>query len=723
MQRFNRCRRGIKRAILAAAVGISALPAVAGATSTELTMPSVTLPVSVATHGDGSYSLTHTSCSYYNDDPSSTATSVATRSSGDAAVGSISKINSGYQLQPCYNTEVAGSDNAFFVYEVGAAPNYLGKIAAYRNGQRLWEYPLKAASTCTNQRPKVVSMALGENGRLYVLQDWPYWSSPCPARGSLIAIEPGSGGRYFEVAVPGSGFSSLDPQTKWVHPYDGGVAVRGDNSVYYFDEDGTALTSQTFSPSLAGGASVRQMLVVPATGLTYLTTGYYSGSGDVIKLYYKDVGSSTITEVTLPSGKTTTEMYATPSGGIVVAWRVPSTGDFGFTYYDNTGSQVYSQSLSTESGAAVSGTSPGNGNVVVDADGNVIVRRVVDNNVANYDRNVIVDSFSPSGTATRLFTTASYGTSSTDRFNRSGALFESLTGDALYLVACHTIGGSATTCTSGARLFKISRSGGFDMSRTRAYAEASSHFNYVALGDSFSSGEGNPEFMAPSDTNGCHRSPVAWPHAVASGVSFNFRAFVACSGATTAEMIAGKNGEPSQLDALDDSTAVVTVTAGGNDVDFPALAHECIFDTCSDLSEQYELTLDAIEEDLAGQLADFYGEIRDEAENAAVYVVGYPEIAPGPGVSCTALSNSERSAMSYIRERLNEEIAEAVEAEDEEFIFIDPAAPDSPFEDHQYCDTVSYFNGIDPFNTEYTFHPNYNGQVAYAQVVATGISG
>jgi lysophospholipase L1-like esterase len=110
--------------------------------------------------------------------------------------------------------------------------------------------------------------------------------------------------------------------------------------------------------------------------------------------------------------------------------------------------------------------------------------------------------------------------------------------------------------------------------------------NYVALGDSYSSGEGNAPFYSSSDTGSdqCHRSPGAYPALLSSKLtSLNF-VFVACSGATTGNVWeSGDAPEPVatdpeglQIDHLTPGTKIVTISIGGNDLGFSNVLKACI---------------------------------------------------------------------------------------------------------------------------------------------------
>jgi lysophospholipase L1-like esterase len=105
---------------------------------------------------------------------------------------------------------------------------------------------------------------------------------------------------------------------------------------------------------------------------------------------------------------------------------------------------------------------------------------------------------------------------------------------------------------------------------------------YVALGDSYSSGEGGgrPTLATDTATNRCHRDVRAYPVRLSQrDRDLRPLAFVACSGAVTSDLVTNNHLYPSegpQLPALTSATRAVTITIGGNDAGFAQVLEACI---------------------------------------------------------------------------------------------------------------------------------------------------
>lgn len=169
---------------------------------------------------------------------------------------------------------------------------------------------------------------------------------------------------------------------------------------------------------------------------------------------------------------------------------------------------------------------------------------------------------------------------------------------------------------------------------------------YVALGDSYSSGEGTGNFSYSSNHgDGCDRGPYAWPirmHSLAPSVpSITSASFYACSGASSNDILNVREpGEPAtQLQSLSNwvsahgSPSLVTVTAGGDDQDrFKSTLSSCWWwgpVRCVPMLNNYLSYLRGSAE--VATLRNVFSQIKSAAgDGAQVVAVGYPAIFPAP---------------------------------------------------------------------------------------------
>ena len=109
--------------------------------------------------------------------------------------------------------------------------------------------------------------------------------------------------------------------------------------------------------------------------------------------------------------------------------------------------------------------------------------------------------------------------------------------------------------------------------------------DYVALGDSFSSGVGTNSYTLSSS---CRRGVYAYPWLVAQQRPNTSLTFVACSGATTANVMS------SQIQSVTAGTDIVTMTIGGNDIGFSNLIVQCTLGSCSSALDNTRASLGTV---------------------------------------------------------------------------------------------------------------------------------
>jgi lysophospholipase L1-like esterase len=233
---------------------------------------------------------------------------------------------------------------------------------------------------------------------------------------------------------------------------------------------------------------------------------------------------------------------------------------------------------------------------------------------------------------------------------------------------------------------------------------------YVAMGDSYSSGEGVPEFIPPSDTNECHRSEHAYSKRFVERSDWPGPfSFVACSGAKIGNFYHGQNRERSQLSSLDDTTKLISLTVGGNDIEFANITRYCFFDLrCQ---QRLNVPTRALIAYTSPRLKKLYQSILEEAPNADIYVLGYPRFfSPNPSIFCNGIDVSEARWMNRMTDKLNQQILNQVKSlHNKRLHYVDTA---NAFAGGELCssDSPVYMNGTIAAHREYSFHPTERGQ-------------
>jgi lysophospholipase L1-like esterase/chitodextrinase len=205
--------------------------------------------------------------------------------------------------------------------------------------------------------------------------------------------------------------------------------------------------------------------------------------------------------------------------------------------------------------------------------------------------------------------------------------------------------GGGTPFIESFRIYEVgTEPAGFAIDNVTFTALPSFDGTYVALGDSFQSGEGAYDYESGTDVDGvnqCHRSENAYPHLlVEQGVVNLDLDFKACSGALIEDIYdqdPSSSGPPwnepgAQLGALDDDTRLVTIGVGGNDLDFSGIVSTCVLENSifarpceSDYGDDVDASLSSLKSgDIRDQLLQLYRDIRERAPYARVVVVSYP---------------------------------------------------------------------------------------------------
>ena len=172
-----------------------------------------------------------------------------------------------------------------------------------------------------------------------------------------------------------------------------------------------------------------------------------------------------------------------------------------------------------------------------------------------------------------------------------------------------------------------------------ATATAANADNYVALGDSYSSGTGTRDY---SFNSACQRGPYAYPALIDVQHPNTTLNFQACSGAKTGDVLAN------QVGALNTSTNIVTITIGGNDAGFSSVITKCAEPWPVNCDGDITTAQNYINNTLPAKLDSVYNSISSHSPSATVVVLGYPRLFMG--VDCnlgTFFSTSEMTRLMH----------------------------------------------------------------------------
>ena len=258
---------------------------------------------------------------------------------------------------------------------------------------------------------------------------------------------------------------------------------------------------------------------------------------------------------------------------------------------------------------------------------------------------------------------------------------------------------------------------------------------YVALGDSYSSGEGTGNY--DSDGLACHRGSAAWPRLLETDSTLlTTIQHKACTGALLQHMRGSwpSKSQPAQIPTTPQpDVGLVTVTIGGNNLGFASLLTLCAvtlptwlpFTSSLDCAPfARRIAASALPGYQAALSRDIYPALERAYPNARIVHIGYPRITPPVGApvnhfQCPWLSGQEQTALDQFATQIDNAIEAAASASKrvEHVSVLDALA------DHELCRgepwivPLIFETGIDPTNTEQG-HPKFEGQEAIELKVA-----
>jgi hypothetical protein len=286
---------------------------------------------------------------------------------------------------------------------------------------------------------------------------------------------------------------------------------------------------------------------------------------------------------------------------------------------------------------------------------------------------------------------------------------------------------------------------------------------YIAMGDSFQSGEGAGDYDADTDIGGvnqCHQSKHAYPRVLQQrGVVTDVLNFVACSGATIRDLFTNElstEGPPwnmgaqfGWLDHLGPKTSLVTLGIAGNDVEFADVLRDCLTRDLAKFSGSCEnASGDRVDDNIAdltrrnrtgglNRLENLYDAVRARVPRGRVLINGYPRFFPYEGGKdlttgldlldifggdggvdgrCKGIRVTDQLWINDKIFELDNEIRDAALSMGAEYV----DQYDTP-DGQELCspgDAPDFLNGLHATNIVESFHPNKEGHSRMADVFA-----
>lgn len=237
--------------------------------------------------------------------------------------------------------------------------------------------------------------------------------------------------------------------------------------------------------------------------------------------------------------------------------------------------------------------------------------------------------------------------------------------------------------------------------------------------------------------NGCHRHNLAYPVQIARILHATQSIFVACSGATTANIgaipatakaqhphsplnVAGGNTQLTDIENFrhdrlgGQDPSLITIGVGGNDAGFSSIAKSCIVTVfpCSNDSNFVDTVLNNITGPVYEKLEQTFTNLRDTFPNSTIVAFGYPSPVSGAEPNCNGdpLYQQDKEFLGVtVLDTLNEMVSEAAGAAGISYVDISNVTVG-----HEICTPEPWFRGVS-YPIVQSFHPTQFAHDAIAR--------
>ena len=251
---------------------------------------------------------------------------------------------------------------------------------------------------------------------------------------------------------------------------------------------------------------------------------------------------------------------------------------------------------------------------------------------------------------------------------------------------------------------------------------------YVSLGSSFAAGAGIPPLASDRPAR-CGASELSYSRLLAAQLGLSLTD-ASCGGATTADVLNASSELPPQIDAVTPDTRLVTITIGGNDLNYMGLlfAASCragvpsgrtadsAASECPPLPRPDAAAVDTLENNFAGLLLA----VRDRAPEARVILVQYLSLVSEHDCTAARLNPEDAASARMVARALAQASARAATRAGAEVLPMDRLS-----QGHTACDAEPWARGLSAgFDAAQgaPWHPSPAGHAAIARELAALLS-
>jgi lysophospholipase L1-like esterase len=248
--------------------------------------------------------------------------------------------------------------------------------------------------------------------------------------------------------------------------------------------------------------------------------------------------------------------------------------------------------------------------------------------------------------------------------------------------------------------------------------------DYVALGASYAAGPGLGE-IKPGSPARCAQTMGGYPTLLAEDLRLTL-IDASCSGATSQHVLTGWNELPPQIDALTPATTLVTVTVGGNDLNYVGnfFSSGCAPDgtaqvsgrkfTCPMPRKPTEAQFAAVE----ANLREIAKQVRARSPKARLVFVPYLTLLPALPCAAAPIDAELWAISSETADRLSRMTRQVAEEAGALLVPLDTES-----REHTACDSMAWTNGRKATapGDGIAWHPNRAGMRATAAAIISAL--